>query len=325
MKASWKRVVKIAIIGLGVFFIGRFALRFCWNETTAALMKTNMAILSIAIIVNLTSLVAKGWAWHLLLKPLARNRWSSAQAANWIGAAVNCLSVSLAGEAARIQQIARRDGVPLAASVASVVGERALEGIALALFLVLTAGFIPLPHVFMGFRIGAAVLLIALIVLALFYRPRQFLARLPILIRSALFSLARISTSRRVFVPLGLSLFNWFAQWMTFYLVLIATNSQPNLTSSLVALLATNLAGFLRLTPSNVGIFQASMVLSLAPFGFSTTTALTAALVLQAIQVFPVIAFGLWLLGWSKFKTSSLKSRGLTKSQSWSVETISSK
>jgi uncharacterized membrane protein YbhN (UPF0104 family) len=318
MKMNWKRILRIAIIGLGVFFIGRFGLRFPWKGTAAAFLETDMAILSIAVIVNLSSLVAKGWAWHLLLKPLARNRWRSAQEANWIGATVNCLSVSLAGEAVRVQQIARRDEVPLTAAVSSVVGERAVEGIALGMFLVLTAIFIPLPHVFMSFRLGAIVLLAAFVALALFYRPRKFPAQLPSFFRTMLSSLAKIGTLRHVLLPLGLTLFNWFAQWMTFHLVLVATHSHPSLASSLVALLATNLAGFLRLTPSNIGIFQASMVLSLAPLGYSTTMALTASLVLQAIQIFPVVAAGLWLLGWRRYKD------GRTKSQAIAEEGVSS-
>ena len=297
MKPSWKRVLQVSLVVIGVFFAARFSIRFPWKETGTAVVKTNIAILSVAILVNLTSLVAKGWAWHLLLKPLARNRWGSAQEANWIGATVNCLSVSVAGEAARIQQIVRREDVPLSAAVVSVVGERAVEGIALALFLLLTTSLIPLPHFLAGFRIGAAVLLAVVIALALLYRPRRLPGWLPSFIRTGLSSLAEIGKSKHIIGPLLLSLFNWLAQWMTFHLVLVATNSRPTLASSLVALLATNLAGFLRLTPSNIGIFQASMVMSLAPLGYTATTALTASLVLQAIQVFPVIMIGFWLIG----------------------------
>jgi glycosyltransferase 2 family protein len=297
MMSVWKRVLTISLIALGVFFIVRFGLRFPWDETWEALMKTDLIILSAAIGVNLTSLLAKGWAWHLLLKPLARNRWGSAQTANWIGATVNCLSVSVAGEAARIQQIVRRDNVPVPAAVVSVVAERVIEGIGLSLFLLLTAGFIPLPHSLAGFRLGAAVVLASFISLALFYRPQRPPERLPAFIRQGLSSLAQIGRLRVIIGPILLSLFNWLTQWTTFHLVLLAAGSHPTLASSLVALLATNLAGFLRLTPSNVGIFQASMVISLAPLGFTAAEALSASLVLQAIQAIPVIVIGLWLIG----------------------------
>jgi uncharacterized membrane protein YbhN (UPF0104 family) len=297
MKPAWKRVLKASLVALGIFFVIRFSFRFPWSKTAAALTKTNLAVLAAAISVNLASLLAKGWAWHLVLRPLARNRWASAQEANWIGATVNCLSVSVAGEAARIQQIVRRDDVPASAALVSVVAERAVEGIGLALFLLLTTSFIPLPPSLAGFRRGAAIVLAILVAFALFYRPRRLPNRLPGFIQTGLSSLAQIGKSKRIIGPILLSLFNWLAQWMTFHLVLVATDSRPTLASSLVALLATNLAGFLRLTPSNIGIFQASMVMSLAPLGYAATTALTASLVLQAIQVVPVIMIGFWLIG----------------------------
>ena len=195
MKPSWKRVLQISLVAIGVFFAARFSLRFPWKETGTAIVKTNLAILSAAIVVNLTSLVAKGWAWHLLLNPLARNRWVSAQEANWIGATVNCVSVSVAGEAARIQQIVRREDVPLSAAVVSVVGERTVEGIALALFLLLTTSLISMPHFLAGFRIGAAVLLAVVVALALLYRPRRLPDWVPSFIRTGLSSLAGIGTS----------------------------------------------------------------------------------------------------------------------------------
>jgi len=297
MKPVWKRVLQVSLIALGVFFVARFGLRFPWNEAADALIKTDLAILSAAIAVNLTSLLAKGWAWHLLLKPLAHNRWASAQEANWIGATVNCLSVSVAGEAARIQQIVRRDNVPPPAAVVSVVAERAVEGIGLALFLLLATNLIPLPHSLAGFRLGAAIVLAALIGFALLYRPQRLPERLPAFVRTGLSSLAQIGKSKGIIGPILLSLFNWLAQWMTFHLVLVAAGSHPTLANSLVALLATNLAGFLRLTPSNVGIFQASMVMSLTPLGFTAAAALNASLVLQAIQVIPVVIIGFWLIG----------------------------
>jgi uncharacterized membrane protein YbhN (UPF0104 family) len=304
MNPAWKRALKISLVALAVFFVARFGIRFPWNETAEAITKMDLALLFAAAAVNLTSLLAKGWAWHLVLKPLARNRWGSAQEANWIGAAVNCLSVSLAGEAVRIQQIVRQDDVPAQAALISVIAERVVEGISLALVLLLTASLVPLPRSLAGFRWGAALVLAALIGFALLYRPRRLPESLPAFVRTGLASLARIGRSKTIVGPILLSLYNWLAQWMTFHLVLAAAGGHPTPVSSLVALLATNLAGFLRLTPSNVGLFQASMVMSLAPFGFSAGEALSASLVLQAIQVIPVVLVGFWLIGQEKLALS---------------------
>jgi hypothetical protein len=44
--------------------------------------------------------------------------------------------------------------------------------------------------------------------------------------------------------------------------------------------------------------------MSLAPFGFSAGEALSASLVLQAIQVIPVVLVGFWLIGQEKLALS---------------------
>jgi uncharacterized membrane protein YbhN (UPF0104 family) len=297
MRAGWKKVLKIIVLVLGILFVGRYALRFPWKGTYTALLETNLALLSLALVVNLTSLIAKGWAWHLLLNPLAKNRWRSAQEANLIGATVNCLSVSVAGEAARIHQIVKREEVPLQKAIISVIAERTVEGAALAFFLILASLLIPLPPGLKGCQVGAVVFLAIALALLLAYHRRRPSGQSLHFIRTALSSLAEIGNFRRLFWPFILSLFNWLTQWMTFHLVLVATNNQPKLAASLAALLVTNLAGFLRLTPANIGIFQASMILSLSPFGITSPKALIAGLVLQASQVFPVVLAGLLLIG----------------------------
>jgi uncharacterized membrane protein YbhN (UPF0104 family) len=80
---------------------------FPWEDTLATLVNANYWVLGAALVINLSSLVAKGWAWHLLLKPVAPNRWRTAQEANLVGAAVNNVSIAVGGEAARIHYIAQ--------------------------------------------------------------------------------------------------------------------------------------------------------------------------------------------------------------------------
>src|SRR5437773_2324092 len=125
----------LALVGVGLAL--KFSTGFPWQVTFAALLDADRWLLIIALAVNLSSLVAKGWGWHLLLKPVAPHSWRVAQEANLVGAAVNDLSVAVAGEAARVHLIAQRGGVPAGAAVSSVVWTRVAEGLALALFLVM--------------------------------------------------------------------------------------------------------------------------------------------------------------------------------------------
>src|ERR1700674_5095356 len=102
----WTAGIATAIVACVLFF------RLPWEHTPEILAGVTAGLLTTALLINLVSPFAKGWAWHLLLKPVAPNRWWVAQEANLIGTAVNSLAAGVAGEAARISLMMRRDAVP---------------------------------------------------------------------------------------------------------------------------------------------------------------------------------------------------------------------
>src|SRR2546425_1017509 len=133
----------VVLVGVGLAL--NFLTGFPWQVTFAALLDAVRWLLAIALAVTLSSLVAKGWGWPLILRTVAPHSWRVAQEANLVGAAVNDLSVAVAGEAARVHWIAQRGGVPAGAAVSSVVWAGGAGGLALALFLVMAPG---------GLRVG---------------------------------------------------------------------------------------------------------------------------------------------------------------------------
>jgi uncharacterized membrane protein YbhN (UPF0104 family) len=298
---SWPRRkwLKWGLIAIGLAVAVRAAWRFPWTATREALLQASPMLILTALVVNLTSLVAKGWGWHLLLKPVARNRWASAQKANLIGATVNNISVSVAGEAARVHMIAQADHVPVHAAVASVVWARTVEAIGFALLLLTAPGFLHLSPAVRGAQLAAACGLVLVLILLRLKRGWRLPLWIPSPARSALISLVEIGSLRRLGLPTLLAVYNWGVEWATFHLVLLATCGAISPAASFMALVATNVGGALRLTPANVGIFQVSMVVGLLPFGVPTEGAMAAGLALQAIQVLPVLAAGLGLAGWS--------------------------
>ena len=78
----WTAGVGAAIAVCVLFF------RFPWRHMATIIAEVNVGLLTTALLINLASPFAKGWAWHLLLKPVAPNRWWVAQEANLIGTAV---------------------------------------------------------------------------------------------------------------------------------------------------------------------------------------------------------------------------------------------
>jgi uncharacterized membrane protein YbhN (UPF0104 family) len=292
----WTAGVGAAIVACVLYF------RFPWQHTATILAEVNVGLLTTALLINLISPVAKGWAWHLLLKPVAPNRWWVAQEANLIGTAVNCLAAGVAGEAVRISLLMRRDAVPFRPAVLSVAWSRAVEGLGLALFLVLAPFTLHLSRTLRGLQIAAAVALVAVLALSRFRGWEGLIARLPAALRAGASELAAMSWGGRLIGPTALALLSWAAEWATFHLTLRAVHLPVSYAASFTALIAVNLGGVVRITPANVGVMQAAIVGALLPFGIAADQAVAGGLALQAIEVIPILALALAVAGWTGLK-----------------------
>jgi uncharacterized membrane protein YbhN (UPF0104 family) len=286
----------VALVGAGLalnFFTG-----FPWRVTFAALLGANPWLLGVAFAVNLSSLVAKGWGWHLILKPVAPHSWRVAQEANLVGAAVNDLSVAVAGEAARVHVMVQRAGVPLAAALSSVVWTRVAEALALACFLVIAPGLLDLAPWLRALQVGVGLTLLIVLLLA-WARGWAWLAdQVPAALQPRVAVLRTMGRGGRLLLPTSLALYNWATQWMTYHLVIRATHVSVPLAASFTALIAANISGLVRPTPANVGVTQAALVVALLPFGVPPERAVAAGLALQGLQVLPVLFLGAMVTGW---------------------------
>src|SRR5438445_1371162 len=197
----------------------------------AARITADAGLLAVALVVNLSSLAAKGWAWHLILKRAAPHSWRAAQEANLVGSAVNDLSVAVAGEVARVQWIARRAGVPVAAAISSVVWTRVAEALALALFLVMAPSVLALESWLRALQVGVG-LALGIVLLLAWARGWAWLAdQLPDALQSRLAVLRTMGRGGRLLWPTAFALYNWAAQWATYHLVLRATHVPVSLAT----------------------------------------------------------------------------------------------
>jgi uncharacterized membrane protein YbhN (UPF0104 family) len=95
---------------------------------------------------------------------------------------------------------------------------------------------------------------------------------------------------------------NWLAQWFTYHWSIAATHVAVTPAVSLMALVLSNLVGILRLTPGNIGVMQGSLVVGMRAFEIPPANALAAGLALQAVQVLPVLAIGMAIVGRQGFR-----------------------
>src|SRR5262245_5098855 len=166
MMRTWRSRVVLGLMLVGVAIAVVFLFRFPWRGVADAVRHANGWILLAAAIVNVSSCVAKGCEWQLLLRPVARSRWRTTQEATLLGAAVASVSSSYAGEAARIHHVVARDHVPPGVATASVAWARIVEALGLALVVIVASSFLRLPPLLRGVQLGAGVAAVIILGLA---------------------------------------------------------------------------------------------------------------------------------------------------------------
>jgi uncharacterized protein (TIRG00374 family) len=133
MKGHVKTVVGIAAT---VFFLWLALRGVKWHEVATHLREANWWLLSASVLVSLLGMHVRALRWKPLLEPVAPGiAFGPRIAAVCIGFAANNVFPARLGEFARTWVLSRQAGVPLTAAFASLVLERALDGIVLVAFL----------------------------------------------------------------------------------------------------------------------------------------------------------------------------------------------
>jgi uncharacterized membrane protein YbhN (UPF0104 family) len=287
----------VGLIVIACGFALHFGVTFPWARTFDALADADWLLLAAACGINIVSLAAKGGTWYILLSRLAPVSLSTAQAATFVGAAVNSISISVSGEAARAQVAGSRDGVSFGAAAASLVATRLVEALGLILFLGLA--FVALPP-WPSARVLGFGLIIAAAGIMLVYRlvpwdrvHSRALGRW----HETFIRIAAGHSHRGLAAAVVLAASSWLAQWFTYHWSISATHVPITPAVSLAALVMSNIAGILRLTPGNIGVMQGSLVLGLSAFHVPAANALAGGLALQAVEVLPVLAIGMAIVG----------------------------
>ena len=283
----------LVIVGFGIHFLADFE----WAETGRAMLGTRLLFLLAAALVGLLSPVCKATALYVILRSLKPVRWSTTQGATFVGTALTIISGAVVGEAARARVLVARDGVSWTEGITSILYLRLIEGLGLAVFLVVGPVFFPVPE---PIRVAQGVAAGVLLAAAVLVRLRWWgvvTAHAPARLRKAAHVIGEMGSLRNLPTLALLAVANWTAQWITYDLALRAVGLPVGHAAAFVSLIATNVVGAVQLPAGNLGVFQASMVVALAPFGVSAEHGVAAGIVLQAALTLPILAIALGLFG----------------------------
>jgi hypothetical protein len=304
---SSRRLAQI-LLGLAV---SAGLLAYCfWDVDLAVigarLRETLWTFLALSVALSFASLWTRAWRWAYLFPPGPRP--SHLFRALLIGYMGNNLLPLRAGEVVRVY-VASRHGPRFWTTVATVVVERVLDGLALGLIVAGLLLLVPVPvemrwsiAIFLALDLAALAVLVTIAVApricralieTIFHRVGWLERRLIGLLGTMTEGLRGIRTPRHALpVVLG-SVAIWLLLALSVWTAMHAAHLDLPLVASWVVLAFLGLGVSLPSSPGFVGVVQAAIVLALALFAVPRAEALSFSLLFHASQFLPITAAGL--------------------------------
>jgi uncharacterized protein (TIRG00374 family) len=312
-----RRLIQLAL-GLAVS-VGLVALLLLRSDTGAVARAISVAdarLVVAAIAVYVFAMCVRAVVWGRLLSS-STNSLSTTTLfkAMVVGFAISFLMPLRVGEIVRAYLLKRWSNVEYGTTLASIVAERVLDGLAVGTIMLVAALVAAAPVYMVGFSLsviaGFAVLMGLLILAsmrgasvvslstalaaALPARLGNLIARLG---RGFAFGLEPLRSVRALPQLLGLSVAGWLCQFLVFYLIMLALPVPASFPAALLSGGFANFATLLPSAPGFVGTFDAAiMKVVMDVQGVALESAAAYAVLVHAVVVIPIVLMGL-LISW---------------------------
>lgn len=237
----------------------------------------------------------KAWRWRTMLGPIRRLPVAKLYRYCLAGCAISNLVPARAGLAARVLLL-RRDGVPVAGAVGTVVLEEICNAAILGLLC------LPLPlllHLPARVRVmlalvtaGAAIALGCLVGLALAGRARP-----SGLLRRISEGVAVLGRGRAAGFVLALTAAMWLVDLGQIALAMTAVAVPPSYTGVALVLLFVNLTNAFPATPGQMGLFEAGATAACVVIGATPEQGVAVGVLYHMMQFIPETVIGVCVLG----------------------------
>src|SRR4051812_39450349 len=270
MNRHLSRILRLAVTLVMIGFLVVFATKVNWHQIGRGIRDADRTILLGAALVNLASIIVKGVRWWIFLRPIGVTSFPLALRATFAGAGLNNVLVANGGEAARVVFVSRSAHVQSARVLATLALERLFELVGYFVMLALAATFLELPPSLEKVKPIAIVVLVVMLGLLVWLvrrpdvvetvagpRPATWQGRLKEYGARFIGTIGQVSSGPRFIAALLLSVLAWALQVATYHMTAMAAHFPMTTVSTIAALLAVNIGFLARLTPGNVGAFQA--------------------------------------------------------------------
>jgi uncharacterized protein (TIRG00374 family) len=270
----------------------------------------SLAVLAVAVVVRAVR-------WGILFRAGRRPPFEALAKALLVSYFFNAILPARAGELARIVDLKRRAGTSRAETSVTVVVERAYDVVALLVLLFVFAPWMPRLSWLRAAAILAAVVVAGVVaaaaILAISSEQAVLVALRPLvrlgvgadrvrtLAESVAHGLAGLREARRAAIVLLCTTLSWLTIAASTWLLMFGFDFHASFVEALLVVVAVNIAQILPALPSALGVFEAATVVALAAYGVPRTDALSYALVLHALNLFPFLIVGPLALGPRRF------------------------
>ncbi len=272
---------------------------------------------------------ARAWRWHYLLGPIKKISTSKMFPITTIGYMGNNIYPARAGEVLRAVILKRKEGVPVSASLATIIVERIFDGVVMLAFV-----FINLPELakltgssgFVG-NIqqvavwGTAAFLGALIIFllaAMFPQmtirigewfinhllPERLREKIGGIMHKFLDGLASLRSPFSILMVFLTSVVIWLLETAKYWFVMHAFNFEVSFFALMLMNGIVNLATTIPSAPGYIGTFDAPGIAVLTAYGVEQATAAGYTLVLHVALWVPITLVGAWFLAREGLKWS---------------------
>lgn len=259
----------------------------------------------------------RSWRWHYLLRPVKNVSTTAMFPVVCIGYFGNNIYPARAGEVLRAVVLKRREGVPVSASLATVIVERVFDGVVMLAFV-----FLNLPEVtrlkdssgFLGsiqsLAIWGAVIFIGVlavfilaamfphqtekIIHSIFDRllPEKWREKVYPVVTRFLTGLESLRSPKDVLMVFFTSVLIWLLETGKYWFVMHAFNFQVSFFALMLMNGIVNLATTIPSAPGYIGTFDAPGIAVLAAYGVPKEIATGYTLVLHAALWLPITVLG---------------------------------
>jgi uncharacterized protein (TIRG00374 family) len=294
------------------------------GDVWAALRTANLWWLLPGITVYFVGVWARAWRWHYLLRPLksiATNAMFPIVAIGYMG---NNIYPARAGEVLRAYVLRREHGVPVSASLATIVVERIFDGVVMLMFVFFNLGALARltgDSGFAGsiqavalwgtaaFAAALAVFILAAVFphqsLGLYHRwveprlPKRFGPKITNLLVSFWDGLASLRSPRSILMVLVTSVVIWLLETGKYWFVMHAfdfTGYQGGFFGLMLMNGIVNLATTIPSAPGYVGTFDTPGIAVLSAYGANPAVAAAYTLTLHAALWLPITLLGAYFM-----------------------------